>query len=226
MKENKMIPYADMTIEVIQATEQSTTILHDACMLTTGKEIKDMKQTIQHLVSANHTSLFEHMSMTLLITNVSRSFLAQITRHRMASYTASSQHYQEYNTYPNVVSEAMAKASEVKQYCDENDAFYNYLIAMDIPKEEARQILIGAKAVNLMWTINARSLMNFLNLRLCKRNVQEMYLFAMRLHKVCYKWWPELFGLIGPDCEMLGGCTQGHMKAEVCKNAKTPNFKR
>ena len=173
MNQTKLMSYEDMKIEVIQATEQSTTILHDACMLTTGKEIKDIQQTIQHLVSANHTSLFEHMSMTLLITNVSRSLLAQITRHRMASYTASSQHYQEYDIYPNVMSHEMAIAREVKDYCENNDEFYRYLISMDIPKEEARQILIGAKAVNLMWTINARSLMNFLNLRLCKRNIKN-----------------------------------------------------
>jgi len=172
-----------MKIEVLQSTENTNALLHDACMITQKKRIKDIAQTIRYLVSANHTSMFEHMSMTLLITSVSRSFLAQITRHRIASYTASSQHYQEYDIYPNVMCNNMAKSEAVRIFCKETDTFYNILINSGVPKEEARQILIGAKAVNIIWTINARSLMNFLNLRLCKRNVKEMY----------------LFGLIGPD---------------------------
>jgi len=96
--------------------------------------------------------------------------------------------------------------------CDEHNG---------IKPEEARQVLPNACTVNFMWTINARSLVEFLNKRLCKRNVEEMQIFAKKLYVLCMEWFPELFVHVGPQCKMLGVCKQGPMKADVCmKKAK------
>ena len=94
---------------------------------------------------------------------------------------------------------------------------YNDLVFFGYKPEEARQVLPNAKAVNILWTINARSLINFLNLRLCKRNTKEMLTFANRVHELCNSWYYDLFSLIGPDCKIRDKCTQGHMKAGCCK---------
>lgn len=203
-----------------------------ACNLTQKKNLSkpksEMEQVklVKYLFNANHTSPFEHCYITFLLRNVSRSFLAQITRHRMGSFTSASQHYTTYNTFPNIIDPHMLNMDTVKQFLDQADEMYSYLISVGLPKEEARQVLPNAKAVNLLWTVNARSLINFFNQRLCKRNVQEMYEFALKLRNVCLLWWPELFGLVGPDCEVLGGCTQGKMKAPECIDGLVPNFKR
>ena len=53
-----------------------------------------------------------------------------------------------------------------------------------------------------------------------------MYMFAEKLHKLCNGWFSDLFMWVGPDCEMLGGCTQGKMKAKECKDANIPNFEK
>ena len=130
----------------------------------------------------------------------------------MASYTVSSQHYQEYSDYPNIVDEKMVHHPAVRKTLDKLNETYQQLIADGVPKEEARQILPNSKAVNILWTINARSLINFLNLRMCHRNTKEIKHFATTLCKLLEdKWWPELFSLIGPDCHMKGECSQGIM---------------
>ena len=120
----------------------------------------------------------------------------------------------------------MVDMEKVQNIIADIDWFYQDLINMNIPKEEARQILPNAKAVNILWTVNARSLINFFNQRLCKRNIREMRMFAKELLLLCIDWFPELFMWVGADCKVLGGCTQGYMKAEVCKNDNIPNFKR
>ena len=45
------------------------------------------------LAEMGHESPIEHMSFTFGIEGVSRSLLAQITRHRMASFSVQSQRY-------------------------------------------------------------------------------------------------------------------------------------
>jgi thymidylate synthase (FAD) len=228
---NKFMTYQDLEIDVMQHTSNPNNLVALACDLTQRQyvgndESEATEKLIKYLFNANHTSPFEHVYATFLLKNVSRSFLAQITRHRMGSFTSASQHYQRYDMYPNVLDPRTVNMEAVTHICDKADSTYQWLISNGIPKEEARQILPNAKAVNLLWTVNARSLINFFNQRLCKRNVNEMYFFSVRLLQVCLEWWPELFNLVGPDCVVLGGCTQGHMKAKECIDAEIPNFKR
>ena len=223
------LSYDDLKLTVWQCTQNPNRITSLACAITQKKETSSDKlsaKLIRFLFEADHTSVFEHSYITFLIENVSRSFLAQITRHRMGSFTSASQHYQRYDSYPNILHPIMVAMEAVHYLCNKADSTYEYLISTGIPKWEARQILVGAKAVNILWTVNARSLINFFNKRLCKRNIPEMQNFAERLQEECIEWWPELFNLVGPDCVTLGGCTQGHMRAEVCKNAEIPTFQR
>jgi thymidylate synthase (FAD) len=224
--------YEDMTIEVLRATADPSKVVAYACALTQKKDIGDapdrmaIDKLMHYLVWANHTSPFEHAVITVLIQGVSRSFLAQITRHRMGSFTSASQHYTRYDMFPNVAHDETLKHQPFKLFCDQADEIYNYLIDSGTPKEEARQCLPNAKGVNIMWTVNARSLINFFNQRLCKRNVQEMQVFARNMDIVCTSWFPELFHYVGPDCVTLGGCRQGKMKAKVCIKNGVPDFSR
>lgn len=48
---------------------------------------------VQMLASIGHESPIEHASFTFGIEGVSRAFLAQLTRHRIASYSVQSQRY-------------------------------------------------------------------------------------------------------------------------------------
>ena len=215
--------YDDCKIRVIQKTNDPGWVCKMASDMTQRKDHisykspEKEKQMIKYLLEANHTSIFEHCYITVIIVNVSRSFLAQITRHRIGSFTSASQHYQEYSGYPNVLSPGMIKDSIVKELLSFVDQVYNRLICEGVPKEEARQILPNAKAVTIMWTVNARSLVNFLNLRMCKRNVSEMLLFAHKMSSIAKAWWPSLFDLVGPDCFMTE-CTQGRMACSEKEN--------
>jgi len=224
--------YNDLVIYVLRCTYDPHLLVAEACNTTQKRDVNGfldvgsdrIPKLIKYLVTANHTSPLEHAVITVRIEGMSRSLLAQLTRHRMGSFTASSQHYQQYEEYSHVIHPDMVTLEGVADFLKRADNMYNYCIESGIPKEEARQVLPNAKAVNLMWTVNARSLVNFFNQRLCRRNVKEMLQFAIQLHTTCYEWFPELFKHVGPDCEMLGGCTQGHMKANYCKENDVPNF--
>ena len=216
--------YDQMKVNIIRSTQDPGWIVKLASDITqkerfTNKEASE--NLLKFLITANHTSLLEHISTTWMIKDVSRSFLAQITRHRMASYTAASQHYQDYRDYPCIVGKS-EHTEYVREVLEDLDDDYKRLVDHGLAPQEARQVLPNAKAVNILWTINVRSLINFLNLRLCERNVEEMLIFAKKVYKICLAWWPEVFSHVGPDCFMLGKCRQGRMMAETCKENGPP----
>lgn len=211
-------PYDKMRVAVVQSTPQPKHITAMAAAITMRQSIDTSIKPItsvlcKYLLDAEHTSVFEHVSYTFLIDGVSRSFLAQITRHRMGSFTSASQHYQDYRDYPCVVHMNLSKDALTEAACASAFDCYQRLIAANTPIEEARQVLPNAAAVNLLWTVNARSLINFLRQRLCNRNVAEMRIFAKKVLSRVRGNFPELFDYVGPQC-FMGECKQGRMRCK------------
>ena len=61
--------------------------------LLDGLTPEKSREFVQMLASLGHESPTEHASFTFAIEGVSRALLAQITRHRLASYSVQSQRY-------------------------------------------------------------------------------------------------------------------------------------
>ena len=59
-------------------------------------EAKDQSTYIEKLLGMGHESVLEHATFTFGIEGVSRVLLAQITRHRLASFSVQSQRYVSY----------------------------------------------------------------------------------------------------------------------------------
>ena len=68
---------------------------------------KDNAKFINILTKMNHFSPFEHASFTFAIEGVSRALLAQITRHRIASFSVRSQRYVSEGEFNYVVPPAI-----------------------------------------------------------------------------------------------------------------------
>lgn len=211
-----ILDYKEMNVKLLWITPDFRQILKLACDTTMknfpefGTEISPA--LIKYLIEADHTKVLEHVCMGIQVTGMSRSLLQQNITHRTWSCTSSSQHYQDYRQMPLVLSKDWwgvdydVFADTLQGYGDNIDS--------GMPKEEARQCLPGACAVNQVITTNFRNLINFFSLRLCQRNVQEMQIFATKLYKLCYMLFPEFVAAVGPQC-YLGTCRQGKM---MCSN--------
>jgi len=212
--------YNEMSVEVMQATPYPAELVALAQSITMNSVASAEIPAFTHkkakfLLDAEHASLFEHVVYTFLIQGVSRSFLAQITRQRTASPTSGSQHYQSYEDYPCVI--APNKEGQVKdlyQYLfNTSIEIYKALLEHGEPREEARQVLTNAAAVNYLWTIDARNLYMFLRMRLCHRNVTEMSTFAEQVLSLVRPHFPELFDNVGPQC-FMDKCKQGFLQCK------------
>ena len=212
--------YNQIAIDILRVTPDIEDLLMLACQTTMKHPFEYEEWAAEHvwkvanyLVEAEHTSILEHIVFTFSIHNVSRSFLAQITRHRMGSFTSSSQHYQNYSAYPSSVSPTYE--DELESLVDFMKEKYEALVKSGIPIAEARQVLPNAMTIHLMWTVNLRSLLNFFRQRCCNRNTQEMQLFANRCRTLVLTEVPEMAKVIGPPCWVDKKCNQGHMKCQL-----------
>jgi thymidylate synthase (FAD) len=161
-----------------------------------------------------HQSPLEHVSFTFGIEGVSRAMLAQITRHRIASFSVQSQRYVEMGHFGYVVPQTIAENDEA---LDEYQHLmylvrivYNKLIEFGIPAEDARFVLPNACETRMIVTMNARELLHFFSLRCCKRAQWEIRAVADEMLRLCKEVAPEIFAKAGPGC-VRGHCPEGKM---------------
>lgn len=191
---------------------------------------------IEMLSSLGHESPMEHMTFTFGIENVSRALLAQITRHRMASFSVQSQRYVKETDFEFIVPPAIAedKAASDKYMQTMADIARSYNELADILKtryinegmdaraaekkaiEDARFVLPNACTTKMIVTMNARSLLNFFKLRCCSRAQWEIRELATRMLMLVKEVAPCVFKNAGPAC-VRGACSEGSM---TCGKAK------
>lgn len=176
----------------------------------TGKGLP-YEPLISFLYKAEHRSPLEHVVLCMQITGVSRAFMAQITRHRLASYTCSSQHYQNYSKYP-VIDSPYTERMEMAM--DDAMVAYDEAIKNGVPKDVARMCLPEAMTVNMIMTANAREWAEILHQRLCYRNTAETRNVAWRMRDVLIDWFPQLFNHVGTQCKE-DRCRQGKMQCVI-----------
>lgn len=191
---------------------------------------EEVKKFIERLSSMGHESPFEHAVFTFAIEDVSRSLLAQITRHRIASYSVQSQRYVNMQNAKCVVPPVIegdeglltlyANASKVshmvygeilhrlvEKYMSEG---LSQKDATKKAQEDARFILPNSCGTRLIVTMNARSLMNFFKLRCCNRAQWEIRELAAAMLELCKQAAPNIFKYAGPAC-VKGKCKEGAM---------------
>ena len=193
---------------------------------------------LQRLNDVGHASPIEHASFTFGVEGVSRTFLAQITRHRIASFSVQSQRYVRLEDFRYVIPPEIecipeAKAQFIRSMNDDaqkylelvhtlEDAHTARLMAQGLPEkaarakaskqanEDARFVLPNACETKMVMTMNCRSLQNFFNLRCCNRAQWEIRAVADEMLRLVLPLAPHVFAHAGPRC-LTGACPEAHM---------------
>ena len=117
---------------------------------------------ITYLMKNKHGSPFEHVSLTFRV-KAPLFVVHQWERHRMASYNEESGRYIEMKPEFYIRSNDNSSIREEKFRADYTT--YIWLLEHDESKEQARDVLPMSLYKSFWFTVNARSLMNFLSLR-------------------------------------------------------------
>lgn len=191
-----------MKVAVIRATDSPMHAISEEAGMCYGKTDYNPKR-VERCLRNGHTSVAEHVSASFRIEGISRSCLAQLTRHRMASFSVTSQRYCEVEGDDwYVIPPSVIEAGEEVGFCAEAEKAakaYRRLLAKGVKKEDARFLLPEATKTSLIMTINVRSLMNFLSLRLAKSaqwEIRELANAMVQALKGQGSEWRELIKLI------------------------------
>ena len=151
------------------------------------------------LVGKGHESVIEHICISVYAKDVSRSFLAQLTRHRLVSYSVKSQHYVKHNDFRYKQLEDYGEDNpELTKTMYENlmrhiDRTYQTLMGFGIPNYIAREVLPNACLTDMYMTANAREWRHIIRMRIGKENTPEIRSFARTLLRELYMRMPEIF---------------------------------
>ncbi len=191
--------------------------------LAEGIAEHDQTKYLKKLTDMGHLSPIEHASFTFGIEGVSRSLLAQITRHRIASFSVQSQRYVAMgdgeNTFDYIVPptiEALGEeaVAEYHRQMETMDKWYQEwrvkLGGGRSSNEDARFVLPNAAATRIVMTMNARELIHFLSLRCCNRAQWEIREVAWQMLALAREAAPAIFRKAGPSC-IGGACPEGKM---------------
>ena len=168
----------------------------------TEEKIKDL---LDKVISSGHHSVLEHASFTFDVEGVSRALLAQLTRHRIASFSVQSQRYVKFKDgIEFIIPETIKKNNCFLEKCNEflknTENLYKEFLDAGIPAEDARYILPNACVTKIIITMNARELRHFFSLRSCDRAQWEIRELSRCMLNLVKKEAPLLFVDAGPNC--------------------------
>lgn len=235
----KLIAYTPNPERVVAAAAKLCYSPVGVDRITEKMTYEEAASFVRMLVKIGHLSPIEHASFTFAIEGVSRSLLAQITRHRIASFSVQSQRFVRLDDFnyvipPEIENDPAANAVFVEAM-NRQATEYMSLVGLlqerhaaalvkqgidektaikkaeKMANEDARFVLPNACETKMIVTMNARSLLNFFSLRCCNRAQWEIRELAERMFRLVYWVAPSIFEIAGPGCVSCGKCSEGKM---------------
>lgn len=191
----------------------------------TGKIPLTDEMIIEMIMKNDYTSCLEHIVFSFDVT-MSKMMAPEFLEHRIASHTGKSSRYTSNSEGGYVVPEYF-KGSELEpnfhKFQKQIEEFYAWLRKeMNVPRDHARNVLSLSTKTRYIWTINARSLINFLGLRLCPRTYIGMQKMARQILKIVREVEPEIFKYV--DCRgyNMGICPENQVRPKNCRHPQIP----
>lgn len=179
-----------------------------------GETIQEKKETLlSKLIDRGHYGVFEHPTATFAINGVSRACMAQLTRHRHASFDIMSMRYVEVDD-PDVrkppalgSNVPTGRGAEItsdmpEEYVAERrpelfqetvqDAYdaYEELLSLGVAPEHARFLLPIGTRVNIVMTVNVRTLLHIADMRAAGDAQKEIRDMTEALLDEAREWCP------------------------------------
>lgn len=225
-----------MIVKLLEVTPNADELIYSACRQCYSDEfvgdnypdnrsvtLSEKHKLIKHVLSSGHTATIEHVQFTFAISEVSRSLLAQLTRHRIASYCVKSQRYCSARNNQFVMPPSIKNSKFQQKFKNTMSLIYDLYAEMledkTIKKEDARYILTNAQYTDIVVTMNCRGLINFFGERCCTNAQWEIRNLANKMLDICKEKLPVVFEKIGPKCENIGFCLENPKRS--CGRKKT-----
>jgi thymidylate synthase (FAD) len=189
-----------------------------------GDTLEDKQRTlIAHLLNHGHFGPFEHPQATFAVKGISRSCMAQITRHRHVSFDVQSMRYVSFDevdpadveagemvvtppsaTDPDWIGRNQKTGSVDEETVRERERVfresvrssveeYQELLDLGMPPEDARFVLPIGTEVNMVMSMNVRMLMHVADMRAAADAQWEIRQLTEDVLDIAEQWCPVTF---------------------------------
>ena len=169
---------------------------------------------VKKVLASGHHSIAEHITFTYGIDGISRSCSHQLVRHRLCTFSQSSQRYccfagKPFNfiTPPEIAKDEKLAKGYV-EFMAHAKRTYDSLVEAGIKAEDARFVLPNSATTNITLSTNLRNLMHIMGLRLCSRAQWEIRKVFQEMKAVTVARYAWLDDLLQPQCVALGYCPE------------------
>jgi len=225
-------------VELLRYTPDGVKLIAESCRVSgIPPEIPD-EEVVRMVVENDYGSVLEHIVFTFDVSEISVALSRELLEHRIASHTARSTRYHDEREFGYVVPPPIRDDEEIVNLFREamESARESYIkifermvekgYSRSDAREVARYVLPMATHTHYVWTINARSLINFLGLRLCKRASPEIRELAQKIYDIVVEIYPEIFRNVGCRGYNLGLCPENEARPKDCPYKKLIPLKR
>ena len=207
--------------EVIKGEDAWQEIVYSARMSGVPESVSG-KDVFEMIIRNDYGSALEHIIIKFDI-QMTKGNAPELLEHRMASHSGYSTRYIQANKGMNreemayeiiipyhLLGEKKPKFKEIfLEKIKQNIETYEKFIEQGLPRESARYLLPFCQAVGIYhFTINLRSILNFLSLRLCVRTSPEMRCLASQLYFNLKEKLPAIEGEVGCRGFLKGVCPE------------------
>jgi len=219
MHEIKIVKPKIWNFELVKGENAWKEVVYSARMSGVPENIP-AEEIFRMIVKNDYGSALEHITIKFDV-KIAKGNTPELLEHRIASHSGYSTRYikvykgidKEKPVYEVIVPPHLMRDAEKKEAfiktVSKNLQLYESLLASGVPKESARYILPFCLAVGIYhFTINLRSLLNLLGLRLCVRASPEFRCIASQLYFNLIGELPLLRGLVGCRGLMRGACPE------------------
>ncbi len=219
-------------VKLLRYTPDGVKLIAESCRVSGIPPNIPDEEVVRMVVENDYSSVLEHIVFTFDVSEISVALSRELLEHRIASHTARSTRYHDERNFGYVIPPPIRNDPELvelfKQAMECAREYYTKIFDRMIEKgyskekarEVARYVLPMATHTHYVWTINARSLINFLGLRLCKRAAPEIRELAQKIYDIVVKIYPEIFENIGCRGYNLGLCPENEARPKDCPYAK------
>lgn len=161
-------------------------------------------QFVRNLIKRGHESVLEHCAVTFKII-CDRGVMAELTRHRLASFSVESTRYCDYKDGVQFISpfaQGTMNFVSWENLMMQSELFYKHLRANGAPPELARSVLPMSLATEMVVTANLREWRLICKLRTNKKAHPQMRQVAGMILDILKEKLPVVF-------EDIGGETHG-----------------
>lgn len=198
-----------MKVTLIRITPEAINAIEIAASNCYDSDPTDGK-IMNSCYNSGHYSVLEFADVHFKVEGASRACINQLTRHRTGKFEQQSQRYVNKSGFEYVTPPSIKGNTQTNKFFEEiihkTQDYYDFLIDMGVPKEDARYVLPNACDTVIDVKFDLRNFIHLCNERLCTRAQWEIREVVKEMVKLVVEQEPKFKPWLVPKCEIYTDC--------------------